>query len=140
MKPTLIVLETFNNAIDANICKSILAENGIESEILDENISSIYGDAVGQIKLCINEIDKSNAVNVLIESNYLIKIDPDDNLLIDPCRNCGSRKINEKESIPFNILSILLLFIPYVLKINKYNCNNNGISFLASGFSCRSRI
>ena len=67
---SLITIQTCNSAIDAHILQNTLEGEGIECYIFDENIVTVnplYGNAVGGIKLKINEEDKENAIAILSE-------------------------------------------------------------------------
>jgi hypothetical protein len=64
----LVTIASFDNPIDAHIIKTKLESYDIECSLFDENIVWMkwyYSNAVGDIKLRINEDDVSDAIYIL---------------------------------------------------------------------------
>ena len=63
-----IILQRFNNPIEANIVKGLLEANGIFSFLQDEHsigINPLYNIALGGIKLIISAEDEERAMALL---------------------------------------------------------------------------
>ncbi len=88
-----ILLYSFFHISEAAIFAGMLFNNGIESEIRDENINSIYplaNLAMGGIKLFVNEADYPQAFSILEE--YL-SVSPEKESELPykiMCPSCGS--------------------------------------------------
>ncbi|MBK6545692.1 MAG: DUF2007 domain-containing protein [Saprospiraceae bacterium] len=61
-----IVLQVFPNLLEANLCKSKLLENGIDSFLLDENVIGL--NPLGEVELKIFEEDLDKA-RILLTSD-----------------------------------------------------------------------
>jgi len=122
-----ITIYTTNNPGEAQLVKSLLNANGIECTIFDENMATTFefNIMVGFIKLKILKSDYEDAKSILIEKEYIKEFDPTDNLAVDPCPECGSRKVTKKRSgIGFKIISLLFFFIPTILTKKIYKCRS----------------
>lgn len=63
-----VVLRTFDNYFTANIILTRLQDSGIECYLFDENtvtIGPILSNAIGYIKLVINQVDEAEARKML---------------------------------------------------------------------------
>lgn len=63
----IVVIESFPSPGEAAIYKSLLEQNGIECELLNETISSMIpvGSVWGGVKLVVNEADEARARKLL---------------------------------------------------------------------------
>ena len=86
----IIVLQTFNNAIDANIIKSKLDAYGIPCFLTEEYLTALINPIIsGGIKLHIFERDRQQVLELLTEE-YLQKHEEDD---FQRCPFCDSKRI-----------------------------------------------
>jgi hypothetical protein len=86
----IIVLQTFNNAIDANIIKSKLDAYGIPCFLTEEHLTALINPIIsGGIKLHIFERDRQQVLELLTEE-YLQKHEEDD---FQRCPSCDSKRI-----------------------------------------------
>lgn len=86
----IIVLQTFNSAIDANIIKSKLDAYGIPCFLTEEHLTVLINPIIsGGIKLHIFERDRQQVVELLTEE-YLQKHEEDD---FRRCPHCDSKRI-----------------------------------------------
>jgi hypothetical protein len=86
----IIVLQTFNNSIDANIIKSKLDAYGVHCFLTEEHLTSLINPIIsGGIKLHIFERDRSQVLDLLTE-DYVQKNEDDD---FRKCPICNSKRI-----------------------------------------------
>jgi hypothetical protein len=86
----IIVLQTFNNAIDANIIKSKLDAYGIPCFLTEEYLTALINPIISSgIKLHIFERDRQQVLELLTEE-YLQKHEEDD---FQRCPFCDSKRI-----------------------------------------------
>jgi hypothetical protein len=127
MSNSLVLLMTFANQFDANVCKTLLDSYGITSYIFDEHTASNfeYLVAVGFIKLMVPREESEKALEILIENKIVSVPEKGDNITVDPCIKCGSRKISKnKLSLPFYIVSLPFMFVPVLLRKRMYRCDS----------------
>lgn len=89
-----ITVKTFDNIIDAYILKNRLETDNIECFIQDENTVSIdplLSNAVGGIKLKVQEKDYAKAFDIIQELENKPFEDRDGNIIV--CPNCGSNQL-----------------------------------------------
>ena len=68
-----IILNSYNNYIEAHIAKAVLEEHSIHCWLKDENtitIDPILTNAVGGIKIMIAKEDAQKALEILNQLNY----------------------------------------------------------------------
>ena len=123
-----IVLNSYNNYIDAHIARGVLEEEGIHCWLKDENtvtIDPILTNAVGGIKIMVANRDARRARDILSQLRKEQKM-----ALV--CPNCGSNNI-ELVSTPrkaINWISAISTFFlgDYAIIIEKVNhcfdCNH----------------
>ena len=125
-----ILLQTYNNYIDANIIKGRLEEEGIDCWLRDENtvtITPMFSNAVGGIKLMVAEPHAQRAVELMQQYAREQKAQT-------PCPKCGSTDV-EFVSTPrkaSNWFGAFFGFIlgDYALAVDKvYHCFNCGNEF-----------
>ena len=132
---TLIKLIAFDNAIDANLLKLSLENEGIETYIFDENtinIDPLISYAIGGVKVMIKESDLEyvrKVVAALDNAKYILE-----NNEVVTCPNCSSDNVHSYSSMK-DIKSIMaivlaLIFIVYPpYKKNIYKCDDCGNEF-----------
>ena len=125
-----IIINRYQNYIDANIAKGVLEAAGVESWLQDEftvTIDPILTHAVGGIKLLTRKEDAEKALTILQQ----LKEEQKSRLI---CPRCGSHQI-ELVSTPkktSNWLSVITgLFVNYAAPIDKVNhCFDCGFEFI----------
>ncbi len=116
-----ILLNSYNNYIEAHIAKGVLEEEGIKSWLKDEHtltIGPILTNAVGGIKIMVAKEDAERALDILSRLRKEQK-------LAVVCPNCGSNNV-ELVSTPrkaVNWLSAISTFFlgDYAMAIDKVN-------------------
>lgn len=131
-------LKFYQNAIEANRDKQILAEEGVESWIANEQTVQsdwLLSQAVGGIQLQVFEKDLQRAIEILQEfsaQDHSIEVE---HTITNPefdfvCPKCGSNHIYQDEK-PGGIFGVSLLMIGFPLKVpsQKYHCYYCGNEF-----------
>lgn len=132
----LVILKTFDNAIDTHILKARLEAEGIQCYIFDEHIVSmnpLYNITVGGIKLKVDEADEAQALAVLAEINNTPYTTEEDKAIT--CPRCDSAKLisgyrsfNSVGGVFSAIFSVLLSIFPlYYRKV--FKCKECGHEF-----------
>ncbi|CAH0278496.1 DUF2007 domain-containing protein [Chryseobacterium sp. WG14] len=135
----LILLRFHDNALEANRDKQILAENGINSFIANEQLIQsdwLLSQAVGGIQLQVFENDLEKAKQILQDykdnEEYSLEVD---HTIENPefsfvCPKCGSNHIYQDEK-PGGIFGIswLIIGIPIKIPKNQYHCYYCGSEF-----------
>jgi len=70
----IIVIATYETAVDAYIAKGLLEENDIPSFLKDENVTQLYpmfNSPFGGIKLCIMKKDEERAIEILNDNELI---------------------------------------------------------------------
>ena len=68
---TLIIVLTTSLQYEIQIAKSLLASQGIDSYIIDENIDLVYGRSIIEgFKLKVNSLEFDRAKEILKDLNY----------------------------------------------------------------------
>lgn len=86
-----IVINVYNNYVEAHIAKGVLEEEGIESWLKDENtvtIDPILTNAVGGIKLMVENAQAQRAVDILVRLR-------DEAKASIACPKCNSHNIEQ---------------------------------------------
>lgn len=134
----LVRLKYYQNAIEANRDKQILAENGIESWIANEQtIQSdwLLSQALGGIQLQVFD-EKINEARKILENleqeEFALEAEHTiDNPEFDfVCPKCGSNHLYRDEN-PGGVfgVSLLLFSIPVKVPSNLYHCYHCGNAF-----------
>jgi len=131
----LVTILTFDNPVEANIIKTLLENNDIYCFLADESlldINPLYSNALGRIKLQVKEGETDTAKRVLEESDYDFKFHRQgDNIHVQPCTKCNSRKVYpERAGLLRILLSIPLLCIPIIFRKRKWRCYNCNYSWI----------
>ena len=134
--PSLIQFKYYANSLEANRDKQILANNGLQSFIANEQtIQSdwLLSQALGGIQLQVFDNEKEKAEQILkdflenehteIEVEHTIS-DPDFDFV---CPNCGSNHLYRDEN-PGGLFGVSLLFLGFPIKAPShvyhcYHCN-----------------
>lgn len=132
----LITFKTFNNSIDAHILKVKLESEGIVCYLFDENtigINPLYANALGGIKLKIDEVDFKLAAEVY-ETIKETPFTTEEGIAIS-CPRCNSSKLetgfnstNGFGAILSGLASLLLMIFPLYRK-SIYKCQECGCEF-----------
>jgi len=121
-----VVLKTFDNYFSANIILTRLQNEGIRCWLKDEytvTIDPIISNAIGGIKLAVDEQDTEAAIALLKEYH-------EDYMRAAVCPKCGHHEIIEVPSkAASNVVTAVLtwLFSSYSVSVeNIYHCRNCG--------------
>lgn len=132
IKMKFIIINRYQNYIDANIAKGVLEASGVDSWLQDEftvTIDPILTNAVGGIKLMTRSEDAEKALSILQQ----VKEEQQAHL---SCPRCGSHQIElvSTPKKPSNWMSVITgLFVNYAAPIDKVNhCFNCGFEFKAT--------
>lgn len=128
-----IILQTFNDYISAHLLKGRLEEAGIQSWLRDEHtvtIDPILTNAIGGIKLMVQEKDRDDALQIIEE----IRNDIKERL---KCPQCGGSQIEFVSSNrkPINWLSAIATYfmVNFAIAPEKvYHCFDCGHEFNTS--------
>ena len=96
MSNGLVLLKTYSNSFDAHFAKGKLEDAGIDSYIFDENTVSLYylyDNALGGIKLMVEEKDLSMAKEVLFSLSIENVNDSETNA--QTCPFCNSTNVEK---------------------------------------------
>ena len=78
MSDKLVVVAVFNDYIEAEMARQLLAENGIEAVVTGENASNLYQMAVEGPELQVRESDVEEALEILESQNEEGEYEEDD--------------------------------------------------------------
>jgi hypothetical protein len=127
---------TFTFPQDANLAKGFLESEGLETYIKDEltaQVNNFYSNAIGGVKLQVNENDYENGIRLLQKGGYINSDDKKDEIKIEIvhldkstnkkiCPFCKSDNIGKKK-VPNIVTIILLIFsILFPIFISSYIC------------------
>ena len=136
MNDKIVTVLKLENSTEAHFAKTLLENNGIPSFVADENLVEINPqlvNAVGYIKLQIKECDMHEAIRILMDNDVIKERNPNYNLGAKPCPNCGSKNVtSDRASAIIYLFSILLLFIPLILRKKQWRCHNCQYSWIES--------
>ena len=134
MKNIFELIGSYQYSSEALIMKGKLESEGIQVFIRDNytvDTNPLYSNAVGGVKLFVNQIDYNKAKDVISKiSLYSF----DDNSKLIKCPNCREEQIKMTTSIKDYkslfafILSMLFVIMPFYSKY-KYKCNSCGFEF-----------
>jgi predicted RNA-binding Zn-ribbon protein involved in translation (DUF1610 family) len=119
---------------EAIIFKGKLESEGIEVFIRDNNTvdaNPLYSNAVGGVKLFVNQKDYSKAKDII---SQVSKYSLDDNSNLLKCPNCGEEQIKlvtslkDLKSLSVYIFSLLLGSLAFYSKY-KYKCSKCNFEF-----------
>jgi hypothetical protein len=108
----IIVFNTFDSLIEANIVKSKLDAYGIPCFLSEENLTFLTTSLLsGGIRLHIFDEDKARATEILLKE-FLQKSDDDD---VISCPNCRSKRILNISHDRFDPAKV----VKYILQLSK---------------------
>jgi hypothetical protein len=58
-------IQTYMNSIEAEMDRQLLANNGIQAYVADDNMGSFLNVAIGGIRLMVNDADADKATQIL---------------------------------------------------------------------------
>ena len=126
------ILKTYLYPQFAYLDLALLKEEGIYAFIRDENIVAIdplYAQAVGGIKLVVNDIDYVRAMEIINTNGYenLKNEFPGEEIEeLRTCKKCGSTNIFRRSSLLAGLFFLIFFFIPVAKKTSKYSCLDCG--------------
>ena len=128
----LVTIKIFEFPHDAELLKATLENEGIPCALFDTEIvglNPLYSNAVGGIKLKVNESDQARAIQVLemLDQNQYERAGI-------TCPNCGSNKVEPRKNFKGvkGILSLLVAIYFVVFPIyqhRSYFCKDCGAKF-----------
>ncbi|MCW3785766.1 DUF2007 domain-containing protein [Plebeiibacterium sediminum] len=112
---------------DAHMVKTYLQSEGIHSVIIDEltaQVNNFYSNAIGGVKLLVNENDYSAGINVLQKGGYISDGNEQENIPVETvyltastnkkaCPFCHSENIGRKKEL--NIVAVIVYVILSIL-------------------------
>ena len=136
-----ITIRVFNDYITAYVVRATLEDNGITCFLKDENVATVWGSAVCNIKLQVPENEKEKAEALLTYSDEKARAQratpgflDEDTEQLDPgnrvCIHCGSkntRRLEDKKDSPF--LSWLFSGLSISFESDKWHCFHCGGNF-----------
>jgi hypothetical protein len=132
-----LTLTTFTFPTEAHVVKGFLEANGIESYLKDEmtvQVNNFYSNAIGGVKLQVNEPDFERGIQLLKESGYLKEhttIEEDQIKIVEIksiadkkiCPFCGSDNFGKSKKLAWPIVPVyLLLNIVFPIYKPTYKC------------------
>ena len=126
----MITVARFSFPHEAYIAKASLEAAGIDSFIADEhtiNMQWLYSNAMGGVRLLVQEVDLDNALSLLNTDFSESVIYQEQKLGIDHCPNCGSDELE-----PFTqgkrsaFVVFILLGFPLFFYRHGYLCKQCG--------------
>jgi hypothetical protein len=58
-------VQTYMNSIEAEMDRQLLANNGIQAYVADDNMGSFLNVAIGGIRLMVNDADADKAIQII---------------------------------------------------------------------------
>jgi len=117
MHEVLVTIATYTVATDAYIAKGLLESAGITCFIFDENMSFVYSNAVGGIKLKVPSSQRILASEILKQSGESVSEEVQKE--IHECPQCGSMQTEFKKSSVIISFVLSLLFGVHPSKVKK---------------------
>lgn len=118
-----IVIATFDWLNEAELARIFLENNDIDVEIADSNITAAYpllGNALGGIKLSVNELQAEKAVELLTE--YDKEINANHKLW---CPKCDSEDIKKMELHGvLKFLAVITVGLAAIVLSKSFKCNS----------------
>jgi len=122
------IVKTYIYSYQAHLDLAKLSDEGIDAIIRDDNIVSIdpvFAQAVGGIKLLVQDLDYDKALEILNTNDYSnLKNEFQEEEISGQrkCPNCGSINLFQKGSWLVGLIFLLLSFIPFTTKKSIYIC------------------
>lgn len=124
MNSLLVVVTTFENALEAEIARGRLESEGISAFIIDGHIVGAnwgLSNAVGGVKLQVREVDLLKAKEIL---GVIQEMGEDSGW--GQCPKCQSKKLEVKVDRRFPFLTWLFLGIPLLFPQKSFLCHSCG--------------
>lgn len=120
-----VTLATFDDPIMAQLAQSALRSEGVEAYIRDINtiaIDPLFSNAIGGIKLMVDEKDLERAATILRNLESQSGIENSDDVIVCPKCNSTDIQIGYKTTEGLGgflsfLLSLLLLIFPFGFKV-----------------------
>ena len=131
----LIVVRTYSTAQYAHLDAAMLAEAGIESTIHDETMATMMphlANAMGGIKLLVNEADGVRAMEVLGEHKTPSEpSDPDEESEESyQCPKCESPNVEITGSVLAKSMSFILRIVGLAVPVRRKRCSRCGNTWI----------
>lgn len=118
------IILTFTLPAEAYMAKAYLESEGIRTQIQDEltaQVNNFYSNAIGGVKLWVQEADYEEGVRILKEGGYIVSEGREEEDWIwvkdkkdrTHCPFCDSDNIGKKQNL--NIAAVILFFVLGVL-------------------------
>ncbi|GEM_PF-6221800 len=134
--PSLITLNTYENAQLAYLDRATLAESGIDAVVEESNYTALYPGlnlGLGGIQLKVREEDFDRAQSVLSAQNgseEVVEIEGEEEQETKPvCPQCGLADTSERKSLFMAFIFMILFFLPNATSIQKFRCNKCGYTW-----------
>ena len=62
-------IRTYVNAVEAEMDRQVLENEGVRTYVMDENMGSMFHVAVGGVRLAVDDADVEKAIEILEKSN-----------------------------------------------------------------------
>jgi ribosomal protein S27AE len=125
----LKTVATFREAYQAHLAKGRLEAEGISAIVLDEytvGINWMYSQAIGGVKLEVQDLDYDRALKILKEDYGQDLMAQQDDISKDVCPRCGSPSISVRPYSVWWLIPSLLFLVPIFFRRKKWKCSNCG--------------
>ena len=112
-KEEIVVLQHFDNAIDANIAKTKLDAYGIPCFLTEENITNLYpGQSLNAFKtrLHLFAADRERAISIL--EDVEVSADPDETLRCPRCQSLDVHRAFPRKIADSVLIGFFGIFMP----------------------------
>jgi hypothetical protein len=137
----LVKIIAFTYPHEAHLAKGLLESSNVKVIIKDEytvQVHNFLSNAIGGVKLFVEENDVENAISILKENEYIkpqyhkpkIKLEKFPSEYKGKCPYCESTDVIKNKNYNYAILAIMLFGLPIPFYKKKYfcfDCNNEWI-------------
>jgi len=129
----IIILQSFDNPVEANIVRAKLESFEIPCFLTDEHFTGLnpnFNPMTGGVKLRVFEKDVERALAILQEENFILVEDESD--IVCPTCNSADVTYGKKRGSRFIITALLIsvVFMIYPFRgLKTYRCNQCGNEF-----------
>ena len=130
-----VILISFSYPHEAYLAKGYLESEGIESLVKDEltaQVINFYSNAIGGVKLLVNESDIDRGIEVMKNGGFIKESDNisirkieiveiKQNADIKKCPFCGSKNCKQNKVVNFWTIALILVFGAFLPILKKTN-------------------